>query len=359
MIAENLPPKNDKFYRRQSDIGLEHTISSHPTPLPTNPAQLTLDLGWDKIEKLCSEIVWDQKDWLPRGYVTMLVGESGVGKSYLLLRIAGCYTNGWNWIDGSNFQGERGFVVWCEGEAAQLLNHNRSIQWGLETRKILSPFDDPFIDFNFENENHRIRITELANHPAVRSIIIDSLSGIHHGDENSTAMNATVKFFAELGRNTGKPIIISHHLKKRNSYEKGNITLDDIRGSSSIVQNTRTIWALDQPDPKNDLKSFQVIKSNLSVFPDPIGFQITTEGIECKPLEEPVSIKQLDQAKEFLLDALSSGSILASEVANRAKQKNIAKRTLDTAKKELKVMTKKRNESNGAWVWSLPVSDDP
>ena len=348
----------EKMYRKTSDIGTTHSLNMPPNPLPLNPAQLSMILGWDKIGEQCSKINWEQPDWFPRGFVTMLVGEAGIGKSFLLLRIAGCYTNGWDWIDGNPFSGEQGRVVWCEGESAQLLNHNRALELGLDLRKMLSLFEDPFIDFRFDDEHHRQRLSDLAARDDVKLIVIDSLSGIHLGDENSTEMNKIIKFFAELARNTGKSILISHHRKKRNPFDKGSINLDSIRGSSSIVQNTRMVWAVDQPDPKDNQKRLKVIKSNLGLLPDPIGFLITSKGIEYQPLNEKKSKRQIELAKEFLCDVLSSGSVLASEVENLAEQKSITKRTLDSAKGEIGVISNKSREVNGAWVWCLPKPPD-
>ena len=119
------------------------------------------------------------------------------------------------------------------------------------------------------------------------------------------------------------------------------------------------VWAVDQPDPNNNQKRLKVIKSNLGLLPDPIGFLITSKGIEYQPLNEKKSTRQIDLAKEFLCDVLSSGSVLASEVVSLAEQKNITKRTLDSAKQELGVTSNKSKEVNGVWFWSLPITPDP
>jgi len=360
MMGHNEPSYDpDKTYKSRSDIGRDHSSSSTLIALPVKPGQLSSQLGWDRIGEQCSKIIWDQQDWIPQGYVTMLVGESGIGKSNVLLRIAGCYTDGWVWLDGSPFKGRQGRVVWVEGESAQLLNHNRACEMNINHRKLLSLFEDPFIDFNFEDPIHRNRLEDLAYHDSVASIFIDSLSGIHKGDENSTEMNNTIKYFAELARNSSKAFIITHHLKKKNPFEKSIIQLDRIRGSSSIVQNARIVIGIDQPDQNSDQKRLFVIKSNLSLTPDPIGFTITSTGIEYKPIDEKDIKNQIKTAEEFLFENLSSGPVEATEIKRRADDSNISERTLDSAKKNLQVKSLKSKEKHGKWCWQLPESDIP
>ena len=87
--------------------------------------------NWSALDGTLKPIEWDWPLWLAKGVLTMLSAKSGIGKSLLVLRIAGCYLNGWPWPDGTPFTGERGSILWCEAEAAQALNLERAKAWGL------------------------------------------------------------------------------------------------------------------------------------------------------------------------------------------------------------------------------------
>lgn len=329
--------------------------------LPDSPKDLSKARGWNRLSHQHSEILWDWKGYIPRGYLTMLVGMSGIGKSLVLLRLCGCYTNGWKYPDGSLYKGEPGMVLWGEGEAAQSLNLVRAIEMGIDTSKMLSMFDDPFIDFNMENRKHNLELARLANFKAVKLICIDSYSGVHAGDENNSEMNQNIKFLATLARDIQKPIILTHHLRKKSQFEKNIITLDRVRGSSSIVQTARVVIAIDQPDPTSPKKRLNVIKSNLSAFPKPIGFIITGKGIEFSPAPtELLTVSELDRAKDFLKKTLDNGPVDADLIYKLAKDEELAERTLDNAKSVLKIKSDRVGGSDGKWQWKLPdPSDQP
>ena len=94
---------------------------------------------WSQIQSVTSTIQWEWPGWLSSALLTLCVGESGIGKSYIVLRICGCFTNGWPWPDGSPFTGEEGSVLWCEGEASQAVNVSRAIELGLDSQSQAEP----------------------------------------------------------------------------------------------------------------------------------------------------------------------------------------------------------------------------
>jgi hypothetical protein len=66
------------------------------------------------------------------------------------------------------------------------------------------------------------------------------------------------------------------------------------------------------------------------------------------------------EAKEFLLERLRAGPVKADDIIDEAKQEGIAKRTLDRAKKELSIKSRKTpSKFDGAWFWELPPRAKP
>lgn len=98
--------------------------------------------------------------------------------------------------------------------------------------------------------------------------VVDSLWGTSQGNDRDAEIGLTTKWLAQQARDTGKPILLSHHLRKRGMFDLDEITLDRVRGSSTIVQTARLVWALDAPHPDApERKRLSVIKPNLAAFP--------------------------------------------------------------------------------------------
>lgn len=324
--------------------------------LPKDPIELARVRGWDNFQEECNGIGWLWRNWIAQGYVTMFAGHSGVGKSFLLLRLCGCITNNWEFPDGSHLQDENGLVLWAEGEAAQRLNYNRGKIMGLNVNKILYPFGEKYTDYDMEDNEHNQRLADSLFHPNVKLLVIDSLSGVHNGDENSSDMNRNIKFLAKLAQETKKPILISHHMKKKTVFDGNQMTSHQVRGSSAIIQNTRVVIGIDAPSRDTSYKRVQVLKSNLSEIPDPVAFQITDGQVNFVPYTEKQETQtQRNRATHFLEAALAEGPRKANDLIEEAKTQGISERTLKYAKKELGAESQKIGGSNGYHQWVLPT----
>jgi putative DNA primase/helicase len=310
---------------------------------------------WLDMETRVSDVSWAWELYLPNGFVTMVAGRSGSGKSSVVLRLCGCFIEGWAWPDGTPFTGEKGSVLWCEAEAAQAINLGRAKKYGLDLSQILTPFDDPLIDINLSDLTHQKRLREKSFLPQVKVIVIDSLKGANTGVENDSQIFEIVKFLAELARDTGKIVILIHHLRKKGFGEEHNVTLDHIRGSSAITQTPRMVWAINSESDGSKENTFQVIKSNLGEFPPAIGFQITEYGVDFfEPSESSGKHSQVREAEEILKVILHNGSYPARDIEILASKKGIAMRTFNEAKKNLGIQSMRIGGRNGFYVWKLP-----
>jgi len=61
----------------------------------------------------------------------------------------------------------------------------------------------------------------------------------------------------------------------------------------------------------------------------------------------------LQEAEEVLSDILSNGPVEANEVKKQAKIKNVSKRTLERAKANLGVISRKSGGPRAPWIWEL------
>jgi putative DNA primase/helicase len=302
-------------------------------------------------------IEWAWEKWLPKGLLTILAGESGTGKSALALRICGTFLRGDPWPDGTPYNGEQGSVLWCEAEAAQAVNLGRAQAWGLPLEQILTPLPELLLDIQLDQPAHQAALVEMAMLPQVKLIVIDSLRGMQQGEENSSGTMGLIKWVAEIARDTGKPVILTHHLRKRSLQDSDRVDLDRLRGSSAIVQTARVVWAVDLPDPDHkESKRFQVIKSNLATFPDPIGLKVDQDGVHFGGVFQAAHIETVrNQATDLLLSLLERCPMKSTQLQEEFKQAGISWRTANKAKKQLGIVATQNGEG---WFWSLPVSKD-
>jgi RecA/RadA recombinase len=310
-------------------------------------------LSFADLDKELGPIEWIWANWLPKGFLTMLAGAPEAGKSALALRIAASITNGLPFPDGTTPQ-ETGLVVWCEAEASQALNLERAKKWGIDIKKLILPLEDATEDISLDNQKHKERIREAASVPGVKLLIVDSLSGTSRRNENSTDMLDLVRFLAQLARDKNIAILLTHHLRKRGKMDTYSVELDRLRGSSSIVQPARVIWAMDNPNSSTGYKRLRVIKSNLGQKPQSIGYEIGESGINFGPSPEPFAKpSETEESVEFLKNMLANGPCDAQVVLTEAEKNGIHERTLREAKTQLRIRSEKEGGSNGKWVWYL------
>jgi hypothetical protein len=308
--------------------------------------------SWADLEAIVGPITWQWERWLANGLLALLVAASGMGKTALALRLGGCYLAGLPWPDGTPFTGETGCIVWCESESFQAANLERAKAWGLPVEKIFTPLENPLDDFKLDNPTHKGSLVEMAFKPEVRLIVVDSLSGANSRSEKDTEMLPLVLWLAALARDTEKPVLLTHHLRKKGFQDTDVVDLDRVRGSSSIVQPARLVWALDTPDPNaKNWKRLSVIKSNLARFPEPVGMTIDESGVKfglapTLPKVESAS----DRAADLVLALLSDEPMRATVIEEEFRQAGISWKTANNAKKRLGVNAVRKADG---WWWSL------
>ena len=233
------------------------------------------------------------------------------------------------------------------------MNLARAKEMNLPTDKIYSPLGDPLDDFRLDNGDHRAKLATMALWPQIKLIVVDSLSGADPTAEKSTQDAKNVNWLAALARDTQKPVILTHHLRKRGLFDiEGEVSLDRIRGISTILQYARVIWAIDTPNLQDkDTKRLSVIKSNLAKKPEPIGFVIDDEITFTDAPEKPRNETRVEQAADLLQALLEKEPRSAVDILDEFEQAGYSKSGLYRAKDALSVVSIRKN---GRWVWSLP-----
>ena len=317
---------------------------------PTQPARVYATYA--DVHGILGATAWDWQDYIPKGTLIVAGGAQESGKTTVAQRIAASYIMGWDWPDGTPYTGEKGSVVWAEGEAGQRINTNRIKAWGVDMTKIVVT-NEALGDFFFGNEADRNAFWELMRRPGVKLGVLDSLSGIHGGKESDAEMQGIIKPFAELARDCNKPIIITHHLNKPLRGQTDVLTLARLRGSGTITQTARIVWGIDLPDPAlPDTRRLQVLKSSLGIKPEPLGFTIGEKGVEwCDAPQEAKKETLQDKAVDLLLVLLRKGPMRATDLRAEIEGAGLSWNATHRAKAKLGIVVVKRE---GVWHWGLP-----
>ena len=311
-----------------------------------------------------TEWLWD--GWIPRGYLSMIVGRPGAGKSYVAAWLASNAILGGKFPDGHDSELDRktSEIMWIDTEASHALMVQRLKIMGGPLTRFFWPLDptnpgESFPAVNLAKQKWAEIVADMAYSNKPAWIFVDSLRGSHGSDENSSDMQTVLATSAAIARDVHCGFTYVHHLRKAAPGETPEVTLDMVRGSTAIVAVARVVIAIDAPDPLRPEKRMRVIKSNLAEMPEAIGISIGAGG----PLvigdipKPPKRFSAVDKAKEFLLVRLRLGPAPQQELIEDAEAQGISTISLRRAQRDLGVVATKTRGINGYWQWALPAHE--
>ena len=337
-------------------------------------------------------ITWLWPGWLPAGMISLLAARPGAGKSLVALDLARRIIHAEAWPDGAA-QSRAGWpILWIEAENVPQILAHRAELWQMDARKLyLALPDDGDLIIDLSTDKYQERVFRMATRIKPGLVVVDSLGSIMPGGENGVEdVRQILSYLNALAAHTAAGLLVIHHLRKANNSGQmalfNGIDQDQIRGSGHIAAVARVAWGLTtvrttaDPDP-NGPRKLQVIKTNLSRYPNPLG--ITLEpipspgtpgegpGMGAKDdgvrltwsteapngYEEPTS---RDAALDWLMQILESeGPLSPREVVELASGEGYSRATIYRARENAGsqiVNTKgRRNPRN---LWALPGQDD-
>ena len=211
-----------------------------------------------------------------------------------------------------------------------------------------------------------------------RLIVIDPLSAFlgNIDSHKNSDVRALLAPLAKVGANLGATILLVSHLNK----SSGGSPINRITGSGAFGAAARSVWGICKDSDDESRRLFLPIKANLGPDSTGLAYRVVANGVgptvrwEDGPVtitatdamgqSMPDDIKyERDEAKDWLLDMLSMGSVSAKDLQKDASAAGISWATVRRAKAELKVESFKSNFSGG-WRWRLtedahntPVND--
>jgi putative DNA primase/helicase len=334
-------------------------------------------ISFDKIEPLDIDWLWHNR--IPRGMLTLLVGDPGVGKSFLTLYMSAKVSTGGQWPDSaSSPQADTGTVIIlsCEDSPEHVicprlialkadLSKIKTIQCVRHKDEKGNEFTE---QFNIMTDLYELQHA-LDENPDTKLVIIDPMSAYFgcldtHKDSNVRSVIAPL---VEIARRYNIALVGVMHLNKGNSSKAIYRTM----GSLAFPASARTVWLVShsQDGPKNPRRLLLPAKHNILKDPTTLAFEIKDGLVVFE--DEPVAITadeilaprsnieapERDRAVEWLKQLLAGGiSMSSNEIMKLAEEEGFKKDTLAKARKELcvKCYPDFDEDGNKLWFWKLP-----
>lgn len=251
-----------------------------------------------ELDDLLGDIQWLWNGWIPKGFVTMIAGDPGRGKSAIVQHFIKIITEGTAFPLEDKPLPHASKAVWVDTEASQQILKVRAGLMKIDKTKVFIPVinGDILSQANLGFEQDREQIINLVEGVEPEVLVLDSLGGSHTRGENKVEdIRPILEFLALLARDYQMAVIAVHHLNKSREGESPEVSLYRIRGSTVIPAYCRSIIALEASH--NNTNLLRVIKSNLALHSDPISVipQLTEDGniygFEYAPYQVPQSKK--------------------------------------------------------------------
>lgn len=303
---------------------------------------------------------WLWPPYIPKGKVTLMEGDPGIGKSWVSLAIATAITLGKDLLGQEPSEPANVLIASAEDGLGDTIRP-RLDTMGADVSRVFAIDGALTLDEGgfglLEGYIERVR-------PAL--LIIDPLVAYLGADVDIHRANETRAVMAQMARLAEKfdvAILAVRHLTK------GGMSKPIYRGLGSIdftaACRSVLLAGCDSENPHN--RALVHIKSNLSPAGPSIGYELrkgrfywtgesTLTAAQILAAESSTGISELDEAMAFLKDMLAGGEVPAKSIYQAAQDTGIAKRTLERAKAKLQAKSRKIGDT---WFWCLPEPTSP
>ncbi len=312
------------------------------------------------------KVEWLWSNRIPLGKLTLIVGDPGDGKSYLILFIASRISTGIPWPDGleSITKGSTILLTAEDGlsdtvrirmDAMKADVNKIHILQGIKTKK-----ED---DLDLFSVMRHIPILERTIHQLgdVRLVILDPITAYlgQTEDNQNTSVRSALAPLAALAEREKVAIVAISHLNK----DVAKRAVYRAMGSVAFVAAARAVWAISRDDENNSRRFLTPLKTNLSVDPTSLAFSITDLGVVFEP--DPVNITSdeafadretkeqysaLEDARKWLAECLKDKPLSSNEIKRQAEDNGINFRTIRRAKEKMNIEV---YQKDGHWKWEL------
>jgi putative DNA primase/helicase len=358
--------------------------SVQPTQTPTQSAEEEFESLYRLSQVRPQRVSWLWPGRIPLGKLTILDGDPGLGKSSVLLDIAGRVTTGCPMPDGStaSFEGPGGVLLLSAEDGVDDTIRPRLEAAGGDLDRVVAL---PFLPSQSGERILRIPtdvpfLGRLASRLDARLLVVDPLlaylaPGINLGSD--AGIRRALTPLALLAERLDTAVVLVRHLNKRaarNPVYRGG-------GSIGLIGAARSGLVV-APDPDDQTGASRVLattKSNLGPVPPPLAYRLVpnengvpvvvwdgpTEQTSASLLVDSSTTRDkgaFGEAKAVLGAILADGPIPADAVQRQAAQAGVGVSLLRRAKEALGVRSLRvgrPGEIGKGWVWALPALQSP
>jgi hypothetical protein len=316
-----------------------------------------------------ADVEVERVDWLwelriARGYLTIVEGIEGEGKSTVLVAVAAAVTCGQGLKD-MVFDGP-GNVLWLSAEdGLSTMLKPRLLAAGADCARVFAS-EQPF---TLDDKGFQALREQLAIHrPTI--VVIDPVFAYTKGDPSKGAdARACTNLLKQLAEEFKCAIVLVRHLGK----SKGNGD-PRVAGLYSIEWRAaaRSVLVCGSDPDDQSKRAIAQSKNNLGPFAESVGYKITPDAntasgakfewlgvsdltakrILATPESEDRITERAD-AKTWLQEFLKGGEKKATDVIAESRAEKISKRTLDRAKADLGIKSRSEGFNPKVWFWRI------
>jgi KaiC/GvpD/RAD55 family RecA-like ATPase len=331
-------------------------------------------------------IMWTWSHRIPRGGLTVLVGNPGEGKSTLTMDMASRVSTGTPWPDCPKETRNPGDVVilTAEDNLADVVVPRLQAA-GADLRRIIAvecvkewtKDGDLTTNIPFDIEQHTDALqAEIAKQKNTELIVIDpvtSFTGKTDSHKNAETRRVLARL-SKLAEKNDVAIVAVTHFNKTASQSASQ----RIIGSVAFYAAARAVWYVARCPNDSARRLFLPGKNNLDREPDGMAFRLRgtqdgditsvkvefeteaiymtiDEALNPKRDGEGNAITKVDDAATWLKEKLSEGERLSSTLIDDAKIDGFSRDILFKAKNRIGVRAVKAGfGADGQWLWRLP-----
>ena len=301
------------------------------------------------------EIEWLWYPFIPYGKLTIIQGDPGDGKTTMVLNLAAKLSKG-EALDENMKVTEPVNVIYqtAEDGLADTVKPRLELA-GADCERIIV-IDESDKSLSMVDE----RLEQAIVRTGARLWILDPIQAYLGGGMDMNRANEArdmTKKLGALAEKTKCAIILIGHMNKAS----GNKAAYRGMGSIDFFAVARSVLLVGRVEGESNTRAVVQIKNNLAAFGHPKAFALSEDGFKWLgdyeiTVDEVLGgitpkANKMEQAKQMLRElAETQSAVLSNEIFDRANELGISKRTLENAKKELGVQTRK---INNAWYWEL------
>jgi hypothetical protein len=324
---------------------------------------------------LPERVCWLWAGRIPRGKLTILDGDPGLGKSTIMIDLAARVSRGLPMPREAESLVEPGGVVLLSAEDGL----GDTIRPRLDAAGADSSRVVALTAIATEDGTERLprlpldvgRLEAAIKEYGAKLVVVDVLMAYLSADVNAHRdqdVRSALAQLAAAAERTGAAIVVLRHLNK----SPGGPAVYRGGGSIGIVGAAPSALVVGRdPDDESRLV-LAVTKANLAALAPSLAYRIVDrngtgaiewEGVTTHTAAQLLAVptntderSALDEAKAVLRDILGDGAVRAKEVERQAREAGVSEKTLRRAKEALGVKSIRPDGFTGPWAWTLPAT---